>query len=183
MTVINREEANADNAPVLLQAQAATSQRPNHTRQGVCRTQAENVFAVCLTEAASSRITQRDRSESELQGAAVRLIKVYLLTCAHLEGRSSGSFRRKTQGLCDADIVEGRTKRSVVLIEHNDVCGSLMRRLRNSTALQEMQSENETRAKVDRSRETDRRILLKVAGVLRQGVRLLQGVLRNSNNV
>jgi hypothetical protein len=34
-----------------------------------------------------------------------------------------------------------------VLIEHNDVCGSLMRRLRNSAALQEKQSENETEPK------------------------------------
>lgn len=39
------------------------------------------------------------------------------------------------------------------------------------------------RAKEDRSRETDWRILLRVAGMLRQGVRLLQGVLRNSNSV
>jgi hypothetical protein len=31
-----------------------------------------------------------------------------------------------------------------VLSEHNDVCGSLMRRLRDSAALQEKQSENET---------------------------------------
>lgn len=180
---MNREEAIADRAQVLLQAQAATSQRPNHTRQGVCKTQADNVFAVCLTEAASSRMNQRDRSESGLQDAAVRLIKVYLLTCAHLDGRSFRSFGPKTYGLCDADIVKGRTKRSVVLTEHNDVCGSLMRRLRNSAALQEKQSENETRAKEDRSRETDRRILRKVDGVLRQGVRLLQGVLRNSNSV
>ena len=49
--------------------------------------------------------------------------------------------------MCDVDIVEGRTKRSVVLIEHNDVCGSLMRRLRDSAALQEKQSENETEPK------------------------------------
>ncbi|KAJ8111695.1 hypothetical protein OPT61_g5778 [Boeremia exigua] len=54
--MIGLEEANADKAHVLLQAQAATSQRPNHTRQGVCKTQAENVFAVGLTEAAGSRM-------------------------------------------------------------------------------------------------------------------------------
>lgn len=49
--------------------------------------------------------------------------------------------------MCGVDIVEGRTKRSVVLIEHNDVCGSLMRRLRNSAALQEKQSENKIEPK------------------------------------
>lgn len=94
--MISLDEANADKAPVLLQARTATSQRPNHTRQGVCKTQAENVSAVCLTEAAGSRMNQRDRSESGLQGAAVRLIKVYLLACAHVDGRSVGSFRRKS---------------------------------------------------------------------------------------
>lgn len=84
--VMNLEEANAHKAHVLLQARTATSQRPNHTRQGVCKTQAGNVFAVCLTEAAGSRINQRDRAESGLQGAAVRLIKVYLLACACVDG-------------------------------------------------------------------------------------------------
>lgn len=88
VVMINPEEANAHKAHVLLQARTATSQRPNHTRHGVCKTQAENVFAVCLTEAAGSRMNQRDRSESGLQDAAVRLIKVYLLACAHVDGRS-----------------------------------------------------------------------------------------------
>lgn len=93
---MNLEKANADKARVLLQAQAATSQRPNHTRQGVCKTQAGDVFALCLIEAASSRINQRDTSESDLQGAGVRLIKVYLLTCAHEDGTSGESFRCET---------------------------------------------------------------------------------------
>jgi hypothetical protein len=101
-------------------------------------------------------MNQRDRSESGLQGAAVRSNNVYLLACAHVDGRSKGSFERKSQGLCYVDIVEGRTKRSVVLIEHNDVCGSLMRRLRNNTALQEKQSENETGPKkTEAERQTD----------------------------
>ncbi len=60
---------------------------------------------------------QQDKSESGWQSVAVRLIKVYLLTYAHVDVRSGGSFERKSQGLCDVDIVEGRTKRSVVLIE------------------------------------------------------------------
>ena len=67
----------------------------DQTIQGVCKTQAENVFAVCLTEAAGSRMKQRDRSESGLRVAAVRLVKVYLLACAHVDGRSGGSFGRK----------------------------------------------------------------------------------------
>jgi hypothetical protein len=79
VVTINSEVANAHKAYVLLQARTATSQRPNHTRQGGCKTQARNVFAVCLTEAAGSRMNQRDRSESGLQGEALRLIKVYLL--------------------------------------------------------------------------------------------------------
>jgi hypothetical protein len=94
--MISLEEANADKAHLLLQARTATSQRPNRTRQGVCKTQAENVFAVCLTEAVGSRINQRDKSESGLQGAAARLIKVYLLACAHVDGGSLGSFGRKS---------------------------------------------------------------------------------------
>jgi hypothetical protein len=96
VVMISLEEAIADKARVLLQARTATSQRPNHTRQSVCKTQAENVFAVCLTEAAGSRMNQRDRSESGLQGTAVRLIKVYLLACAHVNGSSVGSFGRKS---------------------------------------------------------------------------------------
>lgn len=94
--MINLREAIAHKAQVQLQARAVTSQRSNHTRQGVCKTQAENVFAVCLTEAAGSRMNQRDRAESGLQGAAVRLMKVYLLACAHVNGRSKGSFGRKS---------------------------------------------------------------------------------------
>lgn len=90
------EETNADKVQVLLQAQSATSQRPNHTRQGVCNTQAGNVSAVYLTEAAGSRMNQRDRSKTGLQGAAVRSIKVYLLACAHVDDRSVGSFGRKS---------------------------------------------------------------------------------------
>ena len=74
------EEANTDKAHVLLQARAVTSQRPNHTRRSVCKTQSENVFAVCLTEAVGSRINQRDRSGTSLQGAGVRLTNVYLLS-------------------------------------------------------------------------------------------------------
>jgi hypothetical protein len=74
------EEANTDKAHVLLQAQAVTSQRPNHTRHGVCRTQSENVFAVCLTKAVGSCVNQRDRSGTSLQGAGVRLTNVYLLS-------------------------------------------------------------------------------------------------------
>lgn len=42
-----------------------------------------------------------------------------------------------------------------MLTEHNDVCGSLMRRLRNSAALQEKQSENETEPeKTEAERQT-----------------------------
>lgn len=59
----NLDEAIADK---LFQARPGTSQRPNHTRHGVCKTQAENVLAVCLTEAVSFYMNRRDKSESDL---------------------------------------------------------------------------------------------------------------------